>query len=1476
MYIPRDREVSLHLPTPDEVPTRRNVNDVAANREKSFVAVATDDTIYIWLAYPQLLLCSVGLSESEVSERGTLRKIYWRFDSGAIAVSTTRNQILVYSVLVSEENCYNLHDSSDVNFQRTSQELFLRGSRPIVNLLPSVVINLAAPATCCVSSKDEILVCVRNGFAHHVTWNGVIDPEMSFRLSSVPFAHDQLQSKPDYVTSKTAFIADAVYAPLIGGYCIILSDGRAALLTSADALFRPNSLLGVWALNLRDAVCCDVNHKFRLLVFGCKNGDVCAYNLDDANGSLVQTFRVSLRVTNGPELSNRLGPVSAVRMLPNGSAFSAVWEPRNAEEPGASGSESGNVLASPTASTTSRLPPTLAIFTPFGAQSFCSLESLMDSHGVLPSEYYTSMEWGPEGLQLWLGRGDGLAVLPIVHSAACGNPVMEHTNRAVFLSESQVLISPARERETDACAPHAVWSHINVPHEYLAANWPLRFVSTDREFRHLVVAGQYGIAHCSLSNNRWKIFGNESQERDLLVTGGVFIYGDTAGVACCSASEEKPQIRFYPLATKLDNRHASRWDLEARAILLAHRGDVLAVFDTAARVLIYKLSSQNDGGRDSYVKVSMELLAEIRMRDLIAHPACVVSLQLTQLNLDARQAKATFAPSVDTVLVNVSGRLITLNANPDDENGNFMLNQPMVVASFVEQMWHDRAVSSTPSFSASPSPAKTSNGATPSASNEATVSPHLSNALWIACGAKGIKVWLPLLPGRRSAGPQEMTFIAKRIMLPFELDIYPIVICASDCLAVGVESSPQQFLRSNISMYVLNRNSEVFVHHLLRQLLKRNLGVFALEVAASCRTLPHFSHALELLLHGVLEEEATSSEPIPDPLLPRCVAFIQEFPEFLRTVAHCARKTELALWSALFAVTGSPNDLFEVCLRDGQLDTAASYLIVLQNIENSQTSMEQAARLLREALTAGEWSIARDMMRFTRAIDSGDIDSPSRTPPPNAKTTLSRRPTVSSPTPINEGANDYVFNRFQAGAMKLNKVRHSHSISEKETQVRKDSAGSANVSSKTRVSRGQSSEMPSPVAPANPMAKRMEEILEEHAWHLLNEYCIRDLGYFWAELGVDLTRLLGKRRQALSGNTTTLTENDKNCCFVEDFSLALTRLHSQFAWPYPVAGSRFVHQLEKKLGSLKISHSTASLNGLAASELTKVAPPTEATEHVPSVEAKSIKPTPSSDDAESSSGTEIQEVKLERVVNGPSTSQRQSSDLPTISSRPTTPGASTGQQSLTNTPSDSRSLAGDWQATEVLVGESSRRGDAASQAQLDYMLDLFAESSTVDWMFLLCVLRRDDSRLRKEINASTIEACGRIPFTRVRNGCHELMRWALVNCIGYVSLLQTFGAHLDVVAEQSGIANLRLPPKKKIATDANATQSTTPRTSRADVSHAKSNLQLGAAFADKANGNAAKSRHRSRSVDRISAGGGRRYDHVVSSVEPNEEGCLLM
>ena len=43
----------------------------------------------------------------------------------------------------------------------------------------------------------------------------------------------------------------------------------------------------------------------------------------------------------------------------------------------------------------------------------------------------------------------------------------------------------------------------------------------DDHSEHIAVAGRTGFAHYSVALRKWRLFGNETQEKDFIVTGGI-------------------------------------------------------------------------------------------------------------------------------------------------------------------------------------------------------------------------------------------------------------------------------------------------------------------------------------------------------------------------------------------------------------------------------------------------------------------------------------------------------------------------------------------------------------------------------------------------------------------------------------------------------------------------------------------------------------------------------------------------------------------------------------------------------------------------------------------------------------------------------------------------------------------------------------------------------------------------------------------
>ncbi|CAG8457736.1 2822_t:CDS:10 [Acaulospora colombiana] len=297
-----------------------------------------------------------------------------------------------------------------------------------------------------------------------------------------------------------------------------------------------------------------------------------------------------------------------------------------------------------------------------------------------------------------------------------------------------------------------VWQHIPVPIMYISDNWPIKYSSISGDGRYIAIAGRRGLAHYNVSSGRWKLFGNQQQEQEFAVRGGLLWFRQILVAAC-------ENVRSH-------------------------------TYESASIIFL------------------------------------------------------------------IDGKLILLHPKRSDE-GEVQYDLH-VLADKIEFYWMStRGIGS------------------------------LKNSLW-ACDGQGLKTHL-------------------------------------------------------------------FLQHILRYMLTKELEEESVAFATSYQKLVYFGHALEMLLHLVLEEEAEHSAVGKAKLLPRVVKFLNNFPHALNAIVGCARKTEVALWDYLFSIVGSPKDLFEKCMSAGLLKTATSYLLVLHTLEPSTDSSKDTIRLLSKAMDSEDY-----------------------------------------------------------------------------------------------------------------------------------------------------------------------------------------------------------------------------------------------------------------------------------------------------------------------------------------------------------------------------------------------------------------------------------------------------------------------------------------------------------------------------------------
>ena len=113
----------------------------------------------------------------------------------------------------------------------------------------------------------------------------------------------------------------------------------------------------------------------------------------------------------------------------------------------------------------------------------------------------------------------------------------------------------------------------------------------------IAVAGRTGLAHYSLPSRKWKLFGNETQVRDFIVTGGLLWHRGFLIASSYSLLDDKDEVRIYPRDTRLDNNYVRTVRMPSQVLLLNTLKDRLLTFCANAQISIYDMVIESNNGK---------------------------------------------------------------------------------------------------------------------------------------------------------------------------------------------------------------------------------------------------------------------------------------------------------------------------------------------------------------------------------------------------------------------------------------------------------------------------------------------------------------------------------------------------------------------------------------------------------------------------------------------------------------------------------------------------------------------------------------------------------------------------------------------------------------------------------------------------------------------------------------------------------------
>ncbi|TDL28863.1 RIC1-domain-containing protein [Rickenella mellea] len=950
---------------------------IKPSHNKSLFCTLTRNGLAVWKVRPSAVLAYLSRTPTSLAEHGENASVYWAPDGKRIVIKTT----LSFLVLVAVEY---RRSPSDLPYQTpllpsSAQRHFHPGPGEAQQLLPvslsfEGVILVEGTLLSVSPRRHYILLSTKNPPAiQRIPWPSVENEDVDGRSQSKSWlGHDTWilnDTEFPWLIDPKVTVAGISYSRLTGVETWITSDGRAYFVQLHEMLAKEGSASDVqssgghtvelnpetdsegetiiqwegicihdlesprWMQKRRTpgdgevddlqvkydesrrAVHVAINSRFSLIATGTYGGSVELVNFPTFEGRSPTAEALEIPSTYG---QRKTGPVSVMEWSSDGYVLAVGWE-----HGWAVWSAGGRCLA-----------------WGFGVDNEVALDRFQDSFMFGIQDLF----WVQGNFEIIaLSRSspdtlDGqLFVIPFAKSAFTEQQTPDNTRYAFLQMDDRLLVyRGADQPDMSVINPESdVWQHVKIPLDYLATNWPIKYSAISLDGRLIAVAGRKGLTHYSTTSGRWKLFEDRIQEQAFTVKGGLLWFHHVL-IAAVDLSKSY-QIRLYSRDLELSNQNVlHREVISSPVITLSLVDNSLLVYSAENTLSHYLIVPTSD-------KIQLHLCGSISFNGIITVPSVVRGLSWMIPNAQKQMGDPVDDLAVATVLMMVGGKLVLLR--PRKSADQEVKYDMQILSDRIEFCWiHLRGIGT------------------------------LENSLWGYDG-RGIRVWLNALniDSNNSLEDREThESVQESVNIP--LDFYPLSALMDKGIIIGVEHETATRQTLPFVLFRHSTSSHLFLHHILQCHLEANEVKQAVSFASHYEDLVYFSHALEILLHTVVESEAdmSSSDDVAGGntgVLPSVIEFLDHFDACLEVVVGCARKTEMARWKRLFDVVGSPKVLFETCLASNQLKTAGSYLLVLHNLEQLDEGNRQAIRLLNRAVELHEWQFCRELLRFLHSVD---------------------------------------------------------------------------------------------------------------------------------------------------------------------------------------------------------------------------------------------------------------------------------------------------------------------------------------------------------------------------------------------------------------------------------------------------------------------------------------------------------------------------